>query len=322
MGKRYLLLGGAGFIGSHCVARLIAKESNLVTVYDNFCTGRSWHVPIHPRVKLVRGDIKDLAHLTSVMPGHDQVYHFATNADIALAEKNPSVDFREGTMLTQNVLEAMRLGGVKRIIYTSGSGVYGDLGEKPLVEDALTMLPISPYGASKLASEALISAYVHMFGFQAFIFRFANICGPRQTHGVAYAFVCRLLKNPKELTIFGDGNQSKSYIYVDDVIDALTHFDHGPWKGLQIFNVSTEDYITVTDIAHMATEALGLRKVTFNYTGGSRGWKGDVPVVRIDSSKLRAAGWSNKYGSREAMQKAIEALIRDARAGRFAEDDA
>jgi len=319
--KKYLLVGGAGFIGSHNLERLILNDSNIITVFDNFFTGREWHLEQyrdHPRVKIVRGDVKDLKHLKTVMKGHDAVYHFAANADISKAVSEPSIDFWEGTYLTHNVLEAMRMTGASRIIYTSGSGVYGDTGDRPVVEDSLSMLPTSPYGASKLASEAMISAYVHMFDMEALIFRFANVVGPHQTHGVAYDFVRRLLQNPKELTILGDGTQTKSYLYIDDVIDAITRFQDRKGKKLvDVFNVATEDYITVTEIAHMVVQSLGLNDVKFNYTGGKRGWKGDIPIVYFDSTKLRETGWRNQYTSKQAMQKAIDSLIKDARDGKF-----
>jgi UDP-glucose 4-epimerase len=317
---KYFLVGGAGFIGSHCLARLAADASNQVTVFDNFCTGRPWHVePFreHPRVKIVRGDAKDLDQLTAAMQGHETVYHFAANADIAKAAAQPSIDFWEGTYLTQNVLEAMRITGARRIIYTSGSGVYGDLGQEPVIESRLTMLPISPYGAAKLASEALISAYVHMFGLRALVFRFANVVGPRQTHGVGFDFICRLLANPRELTILGDGTQTKSYLYVDDVIAAITGFKRQPPESLETYNVATEDYVTVTQIAAIAVRLLGLKDVRFTYTGGSRGWKGDVPVIRFDSTKLRATGWRNRYTSQHALERSMESILEDARSGKF-----
>ncbi len=323
MKKKYLLIGGAGFIGSHCLARLISDETNAVTVYDNLKTGRQWHLDGYrdeTRVKVVRGDVKDIEQLKDAMKGHDTVYHLAANADIAKAVSEPAADFWEGTYLTQNILEAMRLTGVTRIVYTSGSGVYGDLGDDLVVEDRLTMLPTSPYGASKLASEGLISAYVHMFDMEGLILRFANVIGPHQTHGVAYDFVRRLLIDPGQLTIMGDGTQTKSYLHVGDVVDAVTGLDERSAGALDVFNVATEDYLTVTEIAEMVVASLGLAGVKFKYTGGKRGWKGDVPVVRFDSSKIRATGWSNRYTSREAMQAAIDSLIEDARGGKFDDD--
>ncbi len=321
----YFLLGGAGFIGSHCLARLAADPSNRITVFDNFCTGRPWHVePFsgNPRVTVRRGDAKDPLQLIDAVDGHDVVYHFAANADIAKAVSDPSIDFWEGTFLTQNLLEAMRTTGVRRIVYTSGSGVYGDLGDEPVVEDRLTMLPVSPYGAAKLGSESLMAAYVQLFEFQATIFRFANVVGPRQTHGVGYDFVRRLLADPRRLEILGDGTQTKSYLYIDDVIDAITGFLDRTKPGVEVYNVATGDYITVTEIARLAVELLGLSGVEFSYSGGPRGWKGDVPVIRFDTQKLRATGWRNRYSSRQALEKSMAAMIEQARGGFFDADGA
>lgn len=317
---RYFLVGGAGFIGSHCIERLCDREPERITIFDNFCTGRDWHLAAalqNPRVHIIRGDAKDLTQLRAAMTDHDVVYHFAANADIAKAASEPTVDFWEGTYLTQNVLEAMRLAGARRLIYMSGSGVYGDLGETPVVEDRLTMLPVSPYGAGKLGSEALISAYVHMFGLEAIIYRFANVVGPRQTHGVGYDFIRRLLRDPTRLQILGDGTQTKSYLYVDDVIDAITLFNDQSVVPLNVFNVATQDYITVTEIAQLAIEVLRLENVRLEYAGGRRGWKGDVPVIRFDSNKLRSRGWANRHTSQEAIRKSMQAIERDARLGRF-----
>jgi len=225
--------------------------------------------------------------------------------------------FWEGTYLTQNVLEAMRQNGVRTLLYSSGSGVYGDTGTEPVVEIYSPMRPISTYGASKLAGEALICAYCHMFDINALAFRFANVVGPRQTHGVAYDFVLRLLRDPTRLQILGDGSQSKSYIHVNDVLDALLFlFDEG-WHGFDVFNVATEDYVTVREIADLVVRRLGLSNVEFSFTGGDRGWKGDVPVVRFDSRKLRAKGWSNNRTSREALLDSIDSIIGDARAGKL-----
>ncbi len=220
----YLVTGGAGFIGSHVSRRLAEDPSASVVVYDNLTSGRVEHLGDaldEGRVRLVTGDLKDLEPLVAAMEGVDHVFHFAANPDIAKAMAEPSVDFWEGTFLTNNVLEAMRRAGVRRLTYASGSGVYGDVGELPVHED-LPLWPISPYGASKLGCEAMISAYCHMFGIRALMLRFANVVGPNQTHGVAYDFIRRLRDDPAELAILGDGSQSKSYVHVDDVVDALT----------------------------------------------------------------------------------------------------
>jgi len=317
---RFFITGGAGFIGGHLVARLLQRPDAQVVVYDNFSSGRAWHleaVETADRLQTITGDLKDIGRLREAMGGVDVVFHLASNPDIARAVREPDVDFWEGTYLTQNVLEAMRENRVPRLLYSSGSGVYGDTGTEPVVETYSPMRPISTYGASKLAGEALICAYCHMFDMHALAFRFANVVGPRQTHGVAYDFVLRLGRDPTRLQILGDGSQSKSYIHVDDVLDAILFLYDQGWQGFDVFNVATEDYVTVREIADLVVRQLGLSHVAYSFTGGDRGWKGDVPVVRFDTSKLRSRGWSNRRTSREALQASIDSLITDAKAGRL-----
>ena len=299
------------------VRRLLDRYGAHVVAYDNFSSGRAWHLPQHSRLTIVRGDLDDLAHLTDAIAGADVVFHFASNPDIALAASRPVIDFRQGTYLTQNLLEAMRVRGVPRLIYASGSGVYGDVGENAVTEHQTPLRPISTYGASKVACEALIGSYAHLFDLHGVGFRFANVVGPRQTHGVAYDFIRQLLREPARLQIQGDGLQSKSYIHVDDVLDALLLLHDRGWNGFDVFNVATEDYVTVRQIAVLVAERLGLSDVEHHYTGGHRGWKGDVPVVRFDTAKLRGLGWRNQRTSAQALGDAVDSMIVDARAGRF-----
>jgi UDP-glucose 4-epimerase len=320
-GRRYFLVGGAGFIGSHFVDRLLSTpETARVTVYDNFTSGRDWHLAHHvvdERLVVVRCDAKDLDALTGAMAGHDVVVHLASNPDIARAMTDPAVDFDEGTLLTHHVVEAMRQTETPRVLYASGSGVYGDLGEREIGEDWGPLVPISTYGASKLAGEALISAYSSMFGLSGRAFRFGNVVGPRQTHGVGFDFVRRLLQDATRLQILGDGRQSKSYIHVEDVVDAVLVADRGATSDYDAFNVTTGDYITVTEIADLAVETVGLdpADVRYEYKGGERGWRGDVPVVRLNSDRIRQLGWRNRRSSREALQDSMQALLDEARAG-------
>jgi UDP-glucose 4-epimerase len=259
------------------------------------------------------GDLKDLDAVTKASDGCDHAYHFAANPDIAKAATEPAVDFWEGTYLTNNVLEACRINGVTRITYASGSGVYGDRGTVPVTEDFGPLYPVSTYGASKLGCESMLSAYCHMFEMNAVVFRFANVVGPRQTHGVTYDFVRRLMDNPAELQILGDGRQSKSYIHVNDVIDAMFLLQERQWSGFELYNVGTEDYMTVQEIAELVVEEMSLQNVRFSFSGGSRGWKGDVPVVRFDTERIRALGWANRLSSREALAESIRANIAEAR---------
>jgi UDP-glucose 4-epimerase len=320
--SRCAVVGGAGFIGSHFVDRLLAGPGvELVTVYDNFGSGRDWHLGHHAtdaRLRVVRADVGDLDALTRAVRGHDTVIHLASNPDIAKAMAEPAIDFDEGTLLTHHVVEAARLGGVRRILYASGSGVYGELGETVAHEDRGPLLPISTYGASKLAGEALICSYCHLFDLRACAFRFGNVVGPRQTHGVGYDFVRHLLRTPERLPIMGDGTQSKSYIHVGDVVDAVLLAAARTEERFRVYNVATGDYITVREIAELAIECVGLapERTELAFSGGDRGWKGDVPVVRLDTSRIRALGWTHTMSSREALRRSMLAILEESTAGR------
>jgi UDP-glucose 4-epimerase len=323
-GSRFIVIGGAGFIGSHFVERLLADPGvGLVTVYDNFSSGRDWHLAPHrrdDRLRVVCGEVGDLPALATAMDGHDTVIHLASNPDIARAIAEPSIDFDEGTLLTHHVVEAARRTRVGRILYASGSGVYGDLGEIEAHEDRGPLLPISTYGASKLAGEALICSYCHLFDLRACAFRFGNVVGPRQTHGVGFDFVRHLVRTPDRLTILGDGTQSKSYIHVRDVVDAVLLAAERSVDRFRAYNVATGDYITVREIAELAVECVGLppEGTEFAFTGGDRGWKGDVPVVRLDTSRIRALGWTHTMSSREALRRSMLAILDETTAGRVA----
>ncbi len=312
--QKFLIVGGAGFIGSHFVDHLLATPglAARVTIYDNFSSGRSWHYEQHlgdARLAVVHADANDLQRLTSAMAGHDVAIHLASNPDIARAATEPEIDFYQGTLLTNNVVEAMRRAGVPQLLYASGSGVYGEPGEAPIREDDGPFRPVSTYGASKLAGEALIASYCAMFGLRACAFRFANVVGPRQTHGVGFDFLRRLTADATTLRILGDGQQSKSYIHVHDVVAAVLMAMERSREAFQAFNVSTLDAITVREIADEAVACLGLpTQPEYVYTGGARGWKGDVPVIRLNSERIRALGWSSRWTSREAIRAALDAM--------------
>jgi UDP-glucose 4-epimerase len=311
---RTLVAGGAGFIGSHVVRRLLERGEE-VLVFDNFSSGTHDRLPADERLTVVEGDLKDFDATCDAVFGCDGAFHLAANPDIARAVTDPAIDFREGTVLAQNLLEAIRVtGSVRMLVYASGSGVYGDQGAYEVDETFGPLRPISTYGASKLGCEALISSYCHMFGLHAVALRFANVVGPRQTHGVVYDFVRRLLEDPSRLTVLGDGSQSKSYIHVDDVIDAMLR--ETAREPFDVFNAGTGDYVTVREIAELVVSRMGLADVELAFGDTPRGWKGDVPVVRFASDKLHARGWGRPRSSREALSASIDAILAEARAAR------
>lgn len=321
--ERVIIVGGAGFIGSHFTDALLADErTRQVTLYDNFSSGQEWHYADHvddPRLRVVRADANDLDRLCEAMTGHDLVVHLASNPDIAAAMANPAIDFDQGTLITHHVVEAMRRCGVCRIAYSSGSGVYGDLGEIEATEDHGPLIPVSTYGASKLAGETLISAYAHMFEMRGWAFRNGNVVGRRQTHGVGFDFVRRLRQDPTELTVLGNGTQSKSYILASDVVGAfLAAMDSDTDVPFRSYNVATGDHVTVREIVGLALEILGLDAddVEVQYGDEPRGWKGDVPVVRLSTDRIRSLGWSPSTTSAGALRASMHAMLDDLAVGR------
>jgi UDP-glucose 4-epimerase len=321
--RRVVVVGGAGFIGGHLVRTLLeTTASEGVIVYDNFTSGRRWHLEpfaTDRRLQVVEGEAGDIDRLAESMTGATTVVHLASNPDIARAMTDPTIDFDQGTHLTHCVVESARRAEVGLVLYASGSGVYGDLGDREASEDHGPLEPVSTYGASKLAGEALISSYCHMFGMRGCAFRFGNVVGPHQTHGVGFDFVRKLLADPSRLEILGDGSQSKSYVHVDDVLSAMILAGERTTAQYAVFNVATGDYITVAEIATLAVECLGFDEgaVDFAFSGGDRGWKGDVPIVRMSTDRIRALGWKNRYGSADALRHSIAAMLPDARAGRL-----
>ena len=315
---RFFITGGAGFLGSNLVNTILDRRLGAVTVFDNFLTGRREHFGERAGssdLSIVEGDVADIEAVAKAVAGHDAVFHLAANSDIARAANEPLVDFDNGTRLTQSLLEAMRRTGVKRLLFTSGSGVYGEVPPVPVGEDFSPMIPISTYGAAKLASETLISAYCHMFDMVGTVFRFANVVGPHMTHGVSHDFTRRLHADPTHLQILGDGNQSKPYVHADDVVAAMLFLQQQQTSGYAYYNVGSEDHLLVREIADIVVAEMGLKNVKYEYTGGTRGWRADVPVYRLDTSKIRRLGWKNKLNSREAVVAAVRALLGEIAAG-------
>ncbi|HEY9716595.1 MAG TPA: NAD-dependent epimerase/dehydratase family protein [Trichormus sp.] len=309
MAKRFFVSGGAGFIGSNLVDRLLARGDQVVA-FDNFSTGfESFLVAARqsPNFSLVRGDVLDLPALTEAMRGCEFVFHLSANADVRFGTQHPSKDLEQNTQGTFNVLEAMRANEIWQIGFSSTGSIYGESNVIPTPEDAPFPVQTSLYGASKLAGEGLIQAYCVGFNFQAWIFRFVSILGERYTHGHVFDFYKNLLADPTELKVLGDGHQKKSYLYIQDCIDAILFAVEHAEDEVNIFNLGTDEYCEVNDSIGWITQELGL-KPALNYTGGERGWLGDNPFIFLDTTKMRSLGWRPKLTIKEAVRKTLQYL--------------
>lgn len=305
----YFVTGGAGFIGSNLVDRLLA-DGHQVVVYDNFSTGFDTFLNDARRFsafKLIEGDLLNPDHLSNAMRGCNIVYHLAANADVRFGIEHPRKDLEQNTIATFNVLEAMRSNGIKRIGFSSTGSVYGEAAMIPTPEDAPFPVQTSLYGASKLACEGLIAAYCEGFGFQSWIFRFVSILGERYTHGHVYDFYKQLNVDPKKLRVLGNGKQRKSYLYIQDCLDAMLIAVEKSEDKVNIFNLGVDGYCEVNDSIGWISQALGA-KPQLEYTGGDRGWIGDNPFIFLDTSRIRSLGWEPKYSISEGVVKTVEFL--------------
>lgn len=310
--RKYFITGGAGFIGSHFVDRLLA-EGNKLTVYDNLITGKLEWINHHfedSTFEFIRGDLLDFSHLSEAIAGHDFVIHLGANTDIVLGNESPRVDLDNCTIATSNLLEAMRKNGITQLLFSSSATVYGDLTLKVTSETVGPLLPISLYGAAKLACEGMISAYCHLFGFQAWIYRFGNVVGARMSRGVIHDFILKFQSNPEELEILGDGKGRKNYFLVEECVDGMLFgAENAKEMTCDAFNLGSDTTVTVTEIAEIVREEMGLLKAGFRYTGGRRGWLGDVPDVLFDASKMREIGWEAKHTSAQAVRITARRLL-------------
>lgn len=308
MSAPFFVIGGAGFIGSHLVDALVQRGP--VTVFDNLSNGRREFIERHlaaGSARLIEGDLLDRARLTEAIAGHGTVFHLAANPEARRGLTEPRLDLEQGTIGTWNVLAAMRDCQVRRLVFASSGTVYGETSRICREED-LGELPISLYGASKLAGEGLISAFSHCFGQQAWIFRFGNVVGPRGTHGAALDFLRKLAADPRELEVLGDGRQAKPYLHVSDcVAGILCGFDRAT-APLNVFNVAPSDVTSVARIAELCVLHSPSGDARVRFTGGARGWPGDVPQSRLDASRLAALGWVITRTSDEAVREAVAAL--------------
>lgn len=308
---KYFVTGGAGFIGSHLVEKLLA-EGNQVTVYDNLVSGNKkniGHLMGNSSLNFIQNDLLNTTALNETIKGHDIVWHLGANTDIPTGNKVTDLDLKNCTIATRNVLEAMRSNNINKILFASSACVYGDAPPVALSETFGPLLPINLYGAGKLACEGLMSAYSHLFGIKVWMFRFANVVGARMGHGVIYDFIQKLNKNPAILEILGDGKQEKPFFLVEDCVDGmLCGFQNGG-NQCDVYNLGTESFTTVTRIAQIVTQEMGLNKVEFRYTGGKRGWPGDAPVIHFNVKKMKNLGWQAKHTSDEAVKIATDRLL-------------
>ena len=301
--------GGAGFIGSNLVDRLLGLGYE-VTVYDNFSTGQRRFLLNAQQCKefqLVEGDLLDETTLKRALKNHDYVFHLAANADVRFGTEHPRRDLEQNTIVTYNVLEAMRQNGVNKIVFSSTGSVYGEAQVVPTPEDAPFPIQTSLYGASKLAGEGLIAAYCEGFQFQSWIFRFVSILGERYTHGHVYDFYRKLRQDPTCLTVLGNGKQRKSYLYVQDCIDAIFLALEKAQEKVNIINLGVNDVCEVNDSIHWICEELGVNP-KLEYTGGDRGWIGDNPLIHLDPSKMMEMGWAPKLSIRDGIVQTLNYL--------------
>lgn len=307
---RTLVTGGAGFIGSHLVDELVRRD-NQVIVYDNLSTGFKTHLKTllsNNRITLVEGELLDEERLNAAMKGADTVFHLAANADVRGGKSNTRVDLEQNIIGTHRVLEAMRINGASRIVFTSSATVYGEPDVFPTPE-SYAPTQTSIYGASKLAAEAMIQAYGEYFGIKSFSFRFVSWIGERYSHGVVFDFIKKLQKNPSELEILGDGNQKKSYLHVEDGVKAIfMAMDNMP-DLKNVVNLGHSDYLNVVDLADIVIQEMGLEKVDYRFTGGVRGWLGDSPFVHLDISKIRSAGFEPQVSIEDGIRRTVRYLL-------------
>jgi UDP-glucose 4-epimerase len=309
MTKHFIVTGAAGFIGSNLVDRLL-KDGHKVTGIDNFSTGQRRFLSQalnHPQFRLVEVDLLDLPNLTQAFEGGDAVMHLAANADVRFGTQHTKKDLEQNTIATYHVLEAMRANGVRHIAFSSTGSVYGEAKQIPTPEDASFPLQTSLYGASKLAGEGLIAAYCEGFQFQAWIFRFVSILGERYTHGHVFDFYKQLKANPQVLTILGNGKQRKSYLYVDDCIDAILLAMDKAQSTVNVFNLGVDSYCEVNDSIAWICEALGVSP-ELRYSGGERGWIGDNPFIFLDVQRIQSLGWKPKKTIQEGVKKTVAFL--------------
>jgi len=315
---RALITGGAGFIGSH-LADYLNKRGWFIRIVDNFSTGRLEniaHLIKRPNAEIIKADLKNLDLVNKAVRNVDVIFHLAANPEVRVSSINPEIHFKENIFVTFNILEAMRKNDVNEIVFASSSSVYGEP-EKIPVDEQAPIRPVSIYGASKASCENLIHAYTKTYGFRAVILRYANVIGPRLRHGAIYDFLLKLSHNPNKLEILGDGSQIRSYIYIDDAIEAtILSYLRSPHM-FEVYNVASKDWITVLDVAKIVINLLGLSsvKLTFKSYAHGIGWPGDVKRIALSIDKIRTLGFNPKYNSKGAVKLTARALIKELNIG-------
>jgi UDP-glucose 4-epimerase len=306
--KKALITGGTGFIGGHLAHQLLADGWD-VTAVDRAPIKKSDPLDNidNKKFNFVNCDVTDTEELIDISKNIDQVFHLAANSDASISD--PRTDIRDTFMTTVSVLNAMTANSIRKLFFASTSAVYGDKQNIVISEDEGDPRPISYYGASKFASEAMIHSYSHMNGIDALILRIANVVGPRMTHGVIFDFVNKLRRNPTKLEILGNGKQRKHYIHISDLMSAISKLSYDISEGVNIFNMSAGSSTTVDEIAAIVCDVMGLKNVRFEYTGGASGWKGDVPSFEFDISKIKRTGWKCRYSSTEAVREAARSFV-------------
>ena len=307
MGAKQLhaITGGAGFIGSHLTETLL-DDGHEVVVIDNMSNGQAdWLESMQSRsgFRFLREDVRNTDAVCRAIRGAEVVWHLAANTNMVVGAEATRVDLENGTLATHSVLEAMRISGVRNLLFASSGAVYGDIERPPASEQYGPLLPVSLYGACKLAAEGMISAYCSLFHIRAWMFRFGNVLGARMSHGVIYDFIRKLKSDPTQLHILGDGTAEKNYILVEEVIDGMKFaFRHQENPGCDLFNLGSASTTLVTDIADIVIEEMSLSNVRRNFAGGARGWPGDQPRVYMNIEKMRSLGWTTRHTSNEAVR--------------------
>ncbi|HYI07520.1 MAG TPA: NAD-dependent epimerase/dehydratase family protein [Thermoanaerobaculia bacterium] len=315
---KILVTGAAGFIASNLIPRLLERGDEVAGA-DNFFLGKRAYVVQHPRFTFHELDLLDLEGVAKLIAEFrpDRIWHLAANSDISYGTKYTDFDLKGGTLVTYNVLEAMRRAGIGELVFSSSGAVYGEPTVMPTPENYGPILPISLYAASKVACESLITAYAHNYDIRAWVYRFGNIVGPNPTHGVIHDFVLRLREEPTKLVVLGDGTQAKPYVYVEDCLDGMEFGVANAREHVNVYNLAVDDQTTVRQITDWTIEAMGIdrTRIDVQYGDSPRGWRGDVPQVKLDTRRMQSLGWTPKLSSNEAVRKSIEVTVAQFRNG-------